>query len=235
MQDFSIFCDESCHLEKDDNDVMFLSAIYCPKSEVIRISNEIKKIQDKFNKTSEIKWVKISPADIDFYVNLVDYFYSESSLLFRIVIVNNKKNLNHNVFNNGSHDEFYYKMYYLLLEKIIIHNNKYKIYIDKKDTRSSLKCEQLKKILRNKIKDFNGEYLEDIRIVSSHQIRILQLADLLMGAVSYEKRNLKGNLAKEKIVEILKNKTNSDLKKTSFLNNKKFNIFSFNPEEPKNE
>lgn len=235
MQDFSIFCDESCHLEKDESNVMFLSAIWCPKSEIIRISNEIKKIQYEFNKTSEIKWVKIAPADIEFYIKLVEYFYSERNLFFRVVIVNNKNKLNHNIFNNGSHDEFYYKMYYILLEKIIVSSNKYKVYIDKKDSRSSLRCDELKKILRNHKKDFDGECLEDIRVVSSHQIRILQLADLLMGAVAYENRNLKGNKAKEKIVEIIKNKSNLDLKKTTSLYYKKFNVFSFTPEEPKNE
>lgn len=233
MQDFSIFCDESCHLENDNNDVMFFSAIWCPKSEVTRISNEIKKIQEKFKKTSEIKWVKISPADQDFYISLVEYFYSESSLLFRAIIVNNKKKLNHNDYNNGSHDEFYYKMYYLLLNKIIDPPNKYKIYIDKKDSRSSLKCNKLKIVLRNKIYDFNGIYVEDIRTVSSHQVRILQLADLLMGAISYANRNLKGNIAKENIVEILKSKTSSDLKSTLPFINKKLNIFSFTPKELK--
>jgi hypothetical protein len=120
-------------------------------------------------------------------------------------------------------------MYYLLLNKIIDPPNKYKIYIDKKDTKSAIKTKQLKKILRNSIYDFQGDYINDIRIVNSQQVRLLQLADLLIGAVSYANRNLNGNIAKVSLVNYLKKQTSSDLKSTLPFMNKKFNIFSFFP------
>jgi len=227
--EYDIYCDESCHLENDNNNVMLLSALWCPKSDVKRICNEIKNLQEKYNKKSELKWTKVSPADVEFYIHLLRYFYNESKLLFRTIVINNKNNLDHATFNNGSHDEFYYKMYYLLLNKIIDPPNQYKIYIDKKDTRSSSKSTHLKNILRNKIYDFDGEYVKDIRVVDSHQVRILQLADILMGAVSYANRNLEGNAAKKEIANFLKNQTSSDLKTTLPFMHEKFNIFSFSP------
>lgn len=74
---FNIYCDESCHLENDNQQVMVLGAIWCPLEKVREISIHIRKIKQLHGISTkfEIKWSKISPAKGKFYIDLVDYFF----------------------------------------------------------------------------------------------------------------------------------------------------------------
>ncbi|HEB32102.1 MAG TPA: DUF3800 domain-containing protein [Spirochaetes bacterium] len=46
---YNIYCDESCHLEKDHIDVMVIGGIWCPKNEVRNTSVTIRNIKEKHN------------------------------------------------------------------------------------------------------------------------------------------------------------------------------------------
>lgn len=39
---YSFYCDESCHLENDGNDVMLLGAIWCPQN-CVKTINQVKR------------------------------------------------------------------------------------------------------------------------------------------------------------------------------------------------
>ena len=127
---FSIFSDESCHLENDQNSMMLFGSTWCRESEVYRISEDIRNIKDANQARGELKWTKISPSRRDFFHEIANYFFSENELNFRCLVVSNKEKLNHSYFNKGSHDSFYYKMYFYLLRSIIKPDNTYKIYLD---------------------------------------------------------------------------------------------------------
>jgi hypothetical protein len=64
----------------------------------------------------EVKWTKISSAKLDFYLNLVDYFFDDDDLHFRCVLID-KNLLNHGNFGQ-THDDWYYKMLFTMLEPI---------------------------------------------------------------------------------------------------------------------
>jgi len=116
MQIYNIYCDESCHLEKDQQDVMVLGAIWCPLDKSKEIAIRIREIkrQHSLKQNFEIKWTKVSPAKLHFYLDLIDYFFDNSDLHFRALIVPDKAKLRHAEFNQ-SHDDFYYKMYFDML------------------------------------------------------------------------------------------------------------------------
>lgn len=98
--------------------------------------------------------------------------------------------MNHAYFNQGSHDSFYYKMYFNMLRNILTRPNQYTIFLDIKDTRSAQKLQTLKEILCNNALDFTQQMINNIQNIHSHESEILQLADLLIGAVGYQHRNL---------------------------------------------
>jgi len=57
-QIINIYCDESCHLENDNQKVMVLGAIWCPyekKDEIFERIREIK-IKHRMSPKFEIKW-----------------------------------------------------------------------------------------------------------------------------------------------------------------------------------
>lgn len=230
---YNIYCDESCHLENDGHPVMLLGSIWCPLAEVTRLSAELRDIKKRHNAVGELKWTKVSAARQDFYVELVNWFLAETPLHFRALVVLNKQSLDHSCFNQGSHDEFYYKMYFSLLNKILSPDNEYNIYLDVKDTLSSRKVKKLSEILCNNVYDFTSQMIRHIQNIHSCESDLLQLADFLLGAVSYRHRGLSGNAAKVAVIELLEQKLGRTLLCSTSLREEKLNLFLFTPRQVK--
>lgn len=235
MSEINIYCDESCHLETDGQPIMVIGAVWCPTSEVRRISRELRELKSTYQARGELKWIKISKARHAFYKALIEYFFAEAALNFRCLVVEDKKRLNHEYFNQGRHDTFYYKMYYYMLRNILLRTNKYNIYLDIKDTRSAQKVRELSEILCNTVYDFTGEMISRIQNIRSHESEILQLADLLIGAVGYKNRELSGNSAKEAVVAQIMGRVGHDLCVSTPPWQEKFNLFVFTPTGIKDE
>lgn len=225
----NIYCDESCYLEHDHKKYMVMGAIKCPKQERKQICIDIRKIKQKYgiNKLQEIKWTKISHKKIELYKELINYFFDNNHLTFRAVIVDKDK-INHEKFNQ-THNTFYYKVYYQLLCRVINPQKENYIYLDIKDTKSSRKIKELKKCLAYGMYDFNMKHVNNIQSINSRESELLQLCDILIGAIGYTNRNddkkQNHSLAKEMIVNLISNRSGYNLKQTTFLSEEKFNLF----------
>lgn len=228
---YNIYCDESCHLEHDSQPIMVLGGMWCPKSETRSISEEMRAIKNRHCARGELKWGKVSNSRRDFFIELVEYFFQRQNLNFRCLVVDDKSKLNHDYFNQGSHDSFYYKMYFYMLRNILKTDNRYNIYLDIKDTRSAQKIASLKKVLCNNVYDFTQQMIGNIQNIHSHESEILQLADLFIGAVGYYNRDLSSNHAKRDVVQLIMNRTGQDLRRASPPWVEKFNLFIFTPSE----
>lgn len=144
MTEYNFYCDESCHLEHDDSNVMVLGAVWCPKEKRHGINERIKqiKIRNDIYPTAELKWTKISPVKKQVYEDLINYFFDEKDLHFRGLLISNKDELKHEEFNQ-THDDWYYKMYFSMLKAMLLPTEKYNIFIDIKDTHSSKKSTKI--------------------------------------------------------------------------------------------
>ena len=222
----NIYCDESCHLEHDNIPVMVLGAISCEKKHRKKVFKEIGEIKIKHNigKNSEIKWSRISMNKINFYKEIIDYFFKDEYLSFRGLVVRNKNLLNHEEYNQ-THDEWYYKMYFQLLSRIINNTMKNEIYLDIKDTKGSSRRHILQVVLSNNIYDFNKDIVHNIQAIDSRESSILQIVDLFIGALGYINRGLKTSEAKLEVIRYIKEKTDYSLIKSTIPAENKFNIF----------
>ena len=122
MSHFKIFIDESWILEHDNSDVMTIGYIKVPEEKYDQIKSDIKSIKLKYGVPQELKWNSCSNSKVNLYIELIKYFF-RSSLTFRTVVVKYKQNLDHEQFNQGSHDNFYYKMIYFLLNDAVNPSN----------------------------------------------------------------------------------------------------------------
>lgn len=212
---------------------MTLGAIQVPEDEKRAISILIRDLKEKFQCKGELKWTKVSEKNILFYLSLIDAFIENPRIHFRSLIVHNKENLDHQTFNDGSHDTFYYKMYYDLLKNIIENHpsESFKVFLDIKDTKSSVKVYKLHEVLQNKFYDFDREKICQIQQIRSHESNLLQLCDFLLGAVTYINKEDRGSRAKMQIAEALAQKTGFNLTETTPPWETKFNLFHFSPRE----
>ena len=224
--EYNIYCDESCHLENDNINGMVLGAIWCSKDKKAEIFKRIREIKAEFGLAPnfEIKWNKVSPAKKDFYLRLIDYFFDDNDIHFRALIVPDKSALNHGQFNQ-THDDFYYKMYFDLLKVILAPSNCYNIYIDIKDTRSQCKVLKLTDVLRNNHYDFDKKIINHIQQIKSHEVELLPLADLLIGALGYNCRKLQTNSAKLAIIKRIQERSKYSLNSSTLYREDKLNLF----------
>lgn len=111
-------------------------------------------------------------------IELIDYFF-DTDLKFRAIGIHKEQ------FKleapNTMYDDFYYKMYYRLLNYKIDTTDHYNVFLDIKDTWSSTKANKLKDILNVQFGVFRK-----VQCIRSEESILLQLTDLLMGAISYE-------------------------------------------------
>ena len=233
---YNIYCDESCHLMHNTGKAMVFGALWCPIEKRHDIFKRIREIKQEFGFKDgfEIKWNKVSPAKVDFYQRIIDYFFDDDDLHFRALVVPDKTILDHNAFNQD-HDTFYFKMYFDLLKVILSPDCSYNIYLDIKDTRSQQKVDELRNVLRNSHYDYHDQIIKKIQQVQSHEIELLQITDLLTGAIAYLHRGLNESAAKLKLIARIKNRSGYSLLKSTLYKEEKMNIFIWKPRVTTNE
>lgn len=228
---YNVYCDETCHLEHDGINVMVLGAVWCQQEKLKEINQRIRQIKQR-NSVSpkmELKWTKISPAKIDLYQDIVNYYFDDDDLYFRAVIIPDKSKLNHERFNQ-THDDWYYKMYFDMLKVIFNPTDNYEIYIDIKDGNSYRKLQKLKEVCRTSMYDFSHQVIKRLQPIRSEEVEIMQLVDILIGAIGYENRifsdTFEKSTAKQRIIELIKKRSGYTMKKTTLLREEKLNLLA---------
>ena len=215
---YNIYCDESCHLENDHKKYMLLGSISVAYNQLKKYTKQIKAIKEKHHFYAEIKWSGVSGAKSQFYEELIEYFFS-TDICFQAIVVD-KSQVNNKAFNQDF-DTFYYKMYYQLLIHKKNSENYHNIYLDIKDTLSANKVNKLKEILNVKYGVFRN-----VQNIHSKESLMMQLADLLTGAISYELNiDAKRVLAKRNLIEKIKQQSKHNLNASTKLEEDKLNLF----------
>jgi Protein of unknown function (DUF3800) len=229
---YNVYCDESCHLERDGLSAMVVGAVWCGAVHASGHARQIRalKVKHHLSPKFEIKWTKVSESKIDFYLDLLEMFFTERDLHFRGLLFPDKAKLDHEAFKQ-SHDEWYYKMYFDMLKTIISPTARYRIYIDIKDTWGGKRVEHLHDVISHSMYDFSREIVERVQIVRSDEFELMQIADLLIGAVGYAARHLQSNRGKLRLVEFIRQQTGYSLTRSTLYREDKFNLLRWAPWE----
>lgn len=226
---YSLFVDESCHLEHDRIPIMCIGYIKVPRLAYDELSGRIADLKIRFKTPVEIKWNKVSKSRFHLYRALVDIFF-DSPMEFRCVLVKYKERLSHVDFNKGSHDNFYYKMMYFLLRPNP-NGAEYSVFVDVKDTRGKERLSKMEEIFKNyHLGDSPFLRFQNLR---SHDSVFFQLTDFFIGAIGYKSRReigeLSENALKDELVRYIEGKSGFLLNEGTPIWESKFNVFDFQP------
>jgi hypothetical protein len=112
-----------------------------------------------------------------------------------------------------------------MLKYIIVPGNSYNIYPDIKDTNSYYYHQVMLKYLRIKMSDLNKKTIKKVQPIKSYESSILQITDILIGALSYYYRHLTDNSIKMNIINEINKLYQNNFDTSSNYSNTKFNIF----------
>ncbi len=221
-----VYCDESYpDLFSSNNPQaqhLFIVGLWLKSDDRDRFRANIHQIRKKHRIGPEFKWTKISPSKIDFYKELLTWFYEQGEdLRFRCIAVDYKQ-VDLIKFHQGDQELGFYKFYYQMLHQWIRDENEYQIFCDYKQNRLRNRLHTLKDCLSNASL---AATIKNVQPIRSKESVLIQLADVLVGisAARYNKKLL-GKSAKSEIVEHLETLLGRRIAPTARAE-KKFNFF----------
>jgi hypothetical protein len=225
--DIEVYCDESrpelFTTKKPSRDrYMLIGSVWLRKDHRRAIKSKILELRKKHSAFGEIKWRSVAPSKIDFYKDIIKLFFDEGdNLRFRCILIDTQL-VDLNTYHKGDAELGFYKFYYQLLHHWIRSGNRYSVFTDTKTTRVRHRLKKLHEILEK------ANLFADVKCVQalpSDESVLIQLTDLLVGAVGYSCHEHGSSQAKNEIVDLIAaNIGHSPCCGTS-RNVKKFNVF----------
>ena len=223
---FEVYCDEAMPdlftSRKKGGRFLMIGSLWLPSELKGELKAKIKGLREQHNTWGEIKWTKISPSRLPFYLDLIDLFESYGmDLRFRCIAVDSTQV---DMRWHDSDEELgFYKFYYQLLHHWILDFNEYRIFCDTKTNRDPSRL----KVLQRCLSSANlSASIPQIQSLPSKQVVLIQLCDLLLGAASSRlNQTLHPGGAKEQVVRRLESHMGIDRIAPTHRDAEKYNVF----------
>lgn len=227
-----IYVDESRHLGLNDN-VMVLGCVWLDAYHVREFTDKIRVLKSKYHITrkEELKWSRLSKSRRNYYLEVVNLFFDSDYINYRAVVIPKDK-LSYESYTDAG-DDFYYRMIYILIANVIKKTtyriDEYKIFLDLKDSWSDYRAKRTAEYLRND-SHINGDAFT-VQPIRSNQSVLLQLADLITGAVAAANNDGKNKVeAKNEVIKQISRLSGQDLNTQTPYSIDKMNIFKWHSE-----
>ncbi|HHY54978.1 MAG TPA: DUF3800 domain-containing protein [Chloroflexi bacterium] len=160
------------------------------------IRNDLQAVRVQYRLQAEMKWTKVSSAMLPAYRAFVDTFFAYEQLSFRCIVIDTHI-LDYRRFHRGDKELGFYKFYFQLISRNLTSGDLYWLYTDERRNRRASRLSTLKITVNRWWQKRAG--VEPLRAVEprrSHDEELIQLADILLGAISYAWNKRTGSEAK---------------------------------------
>lgn len=191
---YHIYCDES---RQTQDRFMLLGGLILLASDENDMAERFRSFRQEREMYAELKWTKVSGQKLTEYQAFVDIFFDvweQGRTHFHAMALDTQK-INHRKYNKGDAELGFYKFYYQLLLRRFgdwYYDNKeeqrFIVYLDYRTTKYKLGALQL--ILnRGMQKEYKARTKPFVSIepLDSHHSEMIQLTDVLMGAIGFQK------------------------------------------------
>ena len=221
-----VYCDESgleALTRKDAHNYTGIGSLWMPSGFRSEFKESMNEIKAKHNVKGELKWQKVSPAFINLYKEVINYFFITKELRFRIIII--ESSIVDNIrFHDKDAELSFYKFYYQLLHHWILDFNAYNIFLDFKVSRNKGRLKILKDVLN--ASNITSD-IKQLQALQSNESMGIQLADVLTGLVT-AKFNLKTKSnAKNELINTVEKYIKKPIAHTP-KHEEKLNVFKIN-------
>jgi hypothetical protein len=139
---------------------------------------------------SELKWNRIDKTNCDLYAKVIDCFLesrNRKQIHFHCIVIDNSR-VNHALYNFGDVDLGFNKFIYQIAMKFARHYERAdRIYVYPDERRTSQTGQQFRDVLNNgAAKKLSRKPFRLVEFRKSKDCPLVQLADVLLGAIAYE-------------------------------------------------
>jgi hypothetical protein len=186
LKKYNVYCDESGTTGTCRHFGIGSLWVQWPAEAHLRV--EIGAFRARTNMVRELKWEKVSASRVLAYAEFADFLFTQAGVEFRCIVVDKSKVDYHHYFR-GDEEAGFYAFYYHVLsqraKRLCNDGEAYYVYTDERKNRKASRLNTLR-IICNRGYRKNGGHAEPFRLVqpvASHTEDLVQLADVLTGAV----------------------------------------------------
>jgi len=194
---YNIYCDEA---STTDARYMLIGGLWVPWEAEPRVRAALAEVRDRHNLQAEMKWTKVSATKLQAYKDFIDTFFTDASISFKCIVLDTHI-LDYKTFHRGDEELGFYKFYFQLVSRNLSIDHLYWLFADERKNRKPYRLVVLRLTVNRWWK--KRAELEPLRNVEprvSHGEDLLQLADVLLGAIAYAWNERKGSQAKLALV-----------------------------------
>ena len=151
---FDIYCDESRQEyfttpPRDSQErFVLIGGLWVITEKREHLKDQIRSLRVTHDVHGEFKWTRVSPSRLDFYLELINLFFSNDDMRFRCLVLPANQ-LDAVRFHDGDNELMFYKFYYQLLHHWILDFNTYRVFTDLRTNRVRQRLERLREFLDN--------------------------------------------------------------------------------------
>ncbi len=218
-----VYCDESCHDLTARHPFMSIGSLWLPRQCKPELTKKLRRLCESRKLKGELKWRKTSAKRLADYKALVDFFFDQRNLRFRVILVKQSK-VKMDQYHGRDRELAFYKFYYEMLEKWLDAGNQYLILLDYKQNRGADRYTTLRTYLERFLR--GKAWIADLTVIDSRESPLAQLCDLLTGAVAAAYNAVTPGGAKEALTCYIAQRAGfATLKTSTGPGASKFNIF----------
>ncbi len=203
--DYSLFADES---GTGGERCVCLGAIVLPTDSVPYVESVLEEFSRRGFATRELSWKNCSKGEVDRYRDFAELFWHLQQAIppvdFRALVIDTVQNpLRHDGYSCSTHEQGFYKFYHYFLTKTVQkaawRGSRFTFNLASTSDSYPHRTEVLSKTVNGALNRAVGKKFEhvNVRRPEPKESRIHQLADVLLGAVSYAangRHNFKGEI-----------------------------------------
>lgn len=187
---YHFYADESC---KDTHRYLVLGGLAVEAVQYDQVSQRLLAVREAYTTFGEVKWSKVSKSKLAFYKAYVDVFFecARTDMLHFHSLVVDTHTFNHSKWNFGDAEIGFNKLIYqLLLHRFGRRYGDFPlhVYLDERSSKDS--PDAIRPMLNSALaKDWHNlqKPFRRIHFKQSHTCQLIQLNDLLIGALGFRK------------------------------------------------
>lgn len=190
---YNIYCDEASTTVAR---YMLIGGLWVPWDVEPTIRASLAGVRARHGLGAEMKWTKVSQRMLQAYQDFVDVFFNIGQVSFKCIVLDTHI-LDYKSYHKGDEELGFYKFYYQLISRNLQPGNLYWLYTDERKNRKPYRLAVLKLTVNRWWKKQAGvEPLRNVEARRSHDEDLIQLADVLLGALGYAWNEQSGSPAK---------------------------------------